>query len=176
MIRYNEIWSTEDHGFNDAIGGGSNYTLEGSPNRDSDIYGNLIDGWDDAIESEGANMNVRIWGNYRPHLHALRPRVLRAVRSISFAMSGARAAARIGTRSAAHDQDRRARPLFGGRRRAFHNTARPATRGVQRVQHPSGHQHGIPEQYIRLPRPADLPFAAATLPRTWTTTCSPGST
>ena len=65
IIRYNEILSTEDHGFNDAIGGGSNFSFQGSPNRDSDIYGNIIRSvWDDAIESEGANMNVRIWGNY----------------------------------------------------------------------------------------------------------------
>ncbi len=65
VIRYNEIRSTEDHGFNDAIGGASNYSFEGSPNRDSDIYGNIIANvWDDAIESEGANMNVRIWNNY----------------------------------------------------------------------------------------------------------------
>jgi hypothetical protein len=65
VIRYNEIISTDANGFNDAIGGGSNYSFEGSPNRDSDIHGNIIAGvWDDAIESEGANMNVRIWGNY----------------------------------------------------------------------------------------------------------------
>jgi hypothetical protein len=65
VIRYNEIRSSEDHGFNDGIGGASNYSFEGSPNRDSDIYGNIIANvWDDAIESEGANMNVRIWGNY----------------------------------------------------------------------------------------------------------------
>jgi hypothetical protein len=65
IIRYNEIRSTEDHGYNDGIGGGSNFSFQGSPNRDSDIYGNIItDCWDDAIESEGANMNVRIWGNY----------------------------------------------------------------------------------------------------------------
>ena len=65
VIRYNEIRSTEDHGFNDAIGGASNFSAAGSPNRDSDIYGNIIRNvWDDAIESEGANMNVRIWGNY----------------------------------------------------------------------------------------------------------------
>jgi hypothetical protein len=65
IIRYNEIVTTDDHGYNDAIGGGSNYSFEGSPNRDSDIYGNIIAGvWDDAIESEGANTNVRIWGNY----------------------------------------------------------------------------------------------------------------
>ncbi len=65
IIRYNEIRSTEDHGFNDAIGGGHNFSDRGSPNRDSDIYGNFIRNvWDDAIESEGANRNVRIWGNY----------------------------------------------------------------------------------------------------------------
>ena len=65
VVRFNDIWSTEDHGFNDGFGGGSNFSREGSPNRDSDIYGNIIRNcWDDAIESEGANMNVRIWGNY----------------------------------------------------------------------------------------------------------------
>jgi hypothetical protein len=65
VIRYNEIKSSEDHGYNDAIGGSSNFSWEGSPNRDSDIYGNIIRNvWDDAIESEGANMNVRIWENY----------------------------------------------------------------------------------------------------------------
>ncbi len=65
VFRYNEIWATEDHGFNDGIGGGDNFSRAGSPNRDSDIYGNFIRNcWDDAIESEGANMNVRIWGNY----------------------------------------------------------------------------------------------------------------
>jgi hypothetical protein len=38
------------------------------PNRDTDIYGNrLRHCWDDAIEFEGANCNVRIWGNYISH-------------------------------------------------------------------------------------------------------------
>ncbi|MCK9412576.1 MAG: right-handed parallel beta-helix repeat-containing protein [Prolixibacteraceae bacterium] len=65
VIRYNDIVTTEDHGFNDAIGGANNFSFEGNMNRNSDIYGNIIRGaWDDAIESEGANMNVRIWGNY----------------------------------------------------------------------------------------------------------------
>jgi hypothetical protein len=65
VIRYNEIVSTEDHGFNDGIGGSRNFSSTGNMNRDSDIYGNIITNvWDDAIESEGANMNVRIWGNY----------------------------------------------------------------------------------------------------------------
>jgi len=68
IIRYNTIRSTDDHGYNDAIGGGSNYSFQGSPNRDSDIYGNIVSHcWDDCIESEGANMNVRIWSNYIHH-------------------------------------------------------------------------------------------------------------
>ena len=68
IIRYNTVQSTEDHGFNDGIGGADNYSFQGSPNRDSDIYGNIISNcWDDCIESEGANMNVRIWSNYIHH-------------------------------------------------------------------------------------------------------------
>lgn len=65
VIRYNEIYSDESHKFNDCIGGGSNFNERGFPHRDSDIYGNkLSQCWDDAIESEGGNANVRIWGNY----------------------------------------------------------------------------------------------------------------
>jgi hypothetical protein len=65
VIRYNEIVSTEDHGFNDGIGGSDNFSFVGNMNSDSDINGNIIRScWDDAIECEGANMNVRIWGNY----------------------------------------------------------------------------------------------------------------
>jgi hypothetical protein len=68
ILRYNTIRSTDDHGFNDGIGGGSNFSFQGSPNRDSDIYGNIVSNcWDDAIESEGANRNVRIWSNYIHH-------------------------------------------------------------------------------------------------------------
>jgi hypothetical protein len=47
------------------MGESANFSDNGFPNRDSDIYGNYIrDCWDDGIESEGANRNVRIWGNY----------------------------------------------------------------------------------------------------------------
>jgi hypothetical protein len=68
IIRYNTIRSTDDHGYDDGIGGAHNYSFKGSPNRDSDIYGNIISNcWDDAIESEGANCNVRIWSNYIHH-------------------------------------------------------------------------------------------------------------
>ena len=66
VFRYNEVTSSDPRRyFMDAIGGEENFSDIGFPNSDTDIYGNLIRGaWDDAIESEGANRNVRIWGNY----------------------------------------------------------------------------------------------------------------
>jgi hypothetical protein len=65
VIRYNTVFSDDDHQYNDIFGAGHNFSTRGFPNRDSDIYGNLLNHcWDDAIESEGANCNVRIWGNY----------------------------------------------------------------------------------------------------------------
>jgi hypothetical protein len=68
VFRYNDIWSDKDHYYNDIIGGGHNFCALGSPNRDSDIYANRLQHcWDDAIEAEGANCNVRIWGNHISH-------------------------------------------------------------------------------------------------------------
>jgi hypothetical protein len=65
VIRYNEIYSDEDHYYNDGMGETHNHSYDGFPIRDSDIYGNYIANcWDDGIEAEGANCNVRIWGNY----------------------------------------------------------------------------------------------------------------
>jgi hypothetical protein len=66
VIRYNEITSADyRHYYNDGIGGSDNYTLTGFPNYDSDIYGNVVQGvMDDALEIEGGDKNVRIWGNY----------------------------------------------------------------------------------------------------------------
>ena len=65
VIRYNEITSPSGRYYNDAIGGEDNFTTRGFPYGDTDIYGNLLQhAWDDAIEAEGANRNVRIWGNY----------------------------------------------------------------------------------------------------------------
>jgi hypothetical protein len=65
VIRYNEIYSEDQHYFNDAIGGEDNFSDIGFPNADTDIYGNRIShAWDDGIEAEGGNRNVRIWGNY----------------------------------------------------------------------------------------------------------------
>lgn len=68
VIRYNKIFSDKDHWYNDGIGGAFNNSMKGFPHRDTDIYGNYISHChDDAIESEGGNMNVRIWNNYIVH-------------------------------------------------------------------------------------------------------------
>ena len=65
VLRYNTVYSDDKHRYNDVFGAGKNFSQRGFPNRDSDIYGNRLSHcWDDLIESEGANCNVRIWGNY----------------------------------------------------------------------------------------------------------------
>ena len=65
VIRHNKIHSKSGRYFNDGMGAFQNFSNTGFPNKDSDIYGNYIsDCWDDGIESEGGNTNVRIWGNY----------------------------------------------------------------------------------------------------------------
>jgi hypothetical protein len=65
VFRYNRITSTSGHYYNDIIGGGENFSAVGFPFADTDIYGNyLANGYDDGIEAEGGNRNVRIWGNY----------------------------------------------------------------------------------------------------------------
>ncbi len=64
VIRYNQFYTDDNHYFCDILGAGSNISYQGFPNKDSDIYGNYFERcWDDAIESEGANENVRIWDN-----------------------------------------------------------------------------------------------------------------
>src|SRR6185503_18701013 len=65
VFRFNEIYSSDGHYFNDGMGEGYNFSSVGFPHADSDIYSNKISHcWDDAIEAEGGNRNVRIWGNY----------------------------------------------------------------------------------------------------------------
>jgi len=76
VIRYNEIYSDDDHYFKDGMGDWFNNSYHGFPVRDTDIYGNYIERcWSHGIQSEGANCNVRIWGNYitrTPHKIATR--------------------------------------------------------------------------------------------------------
>ena len=126
VIRYNDIVSTEDHGFNDAIGGGANFSRVGNMNRDSDIYGNILTNvWDDAIESEGANMNVRIWGNYI-NLYTM------AITTACVSMGPVYMFRNVMGESRRQHRDTNGGSLFktgdrgefgGGRRIIFHNTA-----------------------------------------------------
>jgi hypothetical protein len=66
VIRGNKVYSDSAHYFNDCIGGGENFSFtSGFPGPDSDIYDNQFsNGWDDAIESEGMNQNVRVYNNF----------------------------------------------------------------------------------------------------------------
>jgi hypothetical protein len=65
VIRFNDIYSDDNHYFADGIGGGWGASFRGFPGADSDIIGNRVTyAWDDGIESDGGNQNVRIAGNY----------------------------------------------------------------------------------------------------------------
>jgi hypothetical protein len=64
VFRWNEIYSAQNH-FNDGMGGEDNFSTSGFPNKDSDVYGNRVEmTWDDGLEIEGGDENVRVWGNY----------------------------------------------------------------------------------------------------------------
>lgn len=68
VFRYNEITSSPAALFNDSMGNLDNFSTEGFPQADSDVYGNLITYTaDDGLEMEGADMNVRVYGNFIDH-------------------------------------------------------------------------------------------------------------
>jgi hypothetical protein len=75
VFRYNEITghpTDKNKWLQDGIGGGNNFSALGAPGADSDIYQNIImNVFDDAIEAEGGNRNVRIWGNYASDVKTL---------------------------------------------------------------------------------------------------------
>ena len=125
VIRYNEIISTEDHGFNDGIGGSNNFSFTGNMNSDSDIYGNIITNcWDDAIECEGGNTNVRIWGNY---IHLFYNGIATASTSkgpiyIFRNVSGESRAGHSNTMGGAFLKTGERNEFGGGRRFVYHNT------------------------------------------------------
>lgn len=125
VIRYNDIVSTEDHGYNDAIGGAENYSMVGNMNCDSDIYGNLIRSvWDDAIESEGANMNVRIWANFA-HYYFNGIATATTSKGPLYVFRNVFGESRTGhknTIGGAFIKTGEREPFAGGRRYIFHNT------------------------------------------------------
>jgi hypothetical protein len=67
VFRWNDSYSDIDHMFNDIFleSLGTSTDAGNGLTQDSDIYGNLLtDAWDDGIEVERGDRNVRIWGNY----------------------------------------------------------------------------------------------------------------
>ncbi len=65
VFRFNEIYSDDDHLFEDGLRTNGNFAPDGFPGPDSDIYGNRVSQCaDDGIEVDGGGMNVRVWGNY----------------------------------------------------------------------------------------------------------------
>jgi hypothetical protein len=72
VIRENDISTSPAHYFNDCLGGAANFSERGFPLADSDVADNRIERChDDGIEAEGADQNVRIWGNYIDHSFAM---------------------------------------------------------------------------------------------------------
>ncbi len=70
IIRYNYIAGTTDRMLNNGITGEGGNGYRGSPGSDTDIYGNHIANcYDDGIEAEGGQANVRIWNNFIDNTH-----------------------------------------------------------------------------------------------------------
>ena len=64
VLRWNALFTSERHRFDDAVKGIENSSLTGGFNRDADVYGNFMFGCnDDNIEFDGGGQNVRAWGN-----------------------------------------------------------------------------------------------------------------
>jgi len=73
VIRYNELYASgpnlvtadKKHWLYDGMMGNNNFSTQGFPGSDSDIYHNYVRNvMDDGIEVEGGGLNVRVWGNY----------------------------------------------------------------------------------------------------------------
>jgi hypothetical protein len=63
IIRYNTIEGVNG-GLGDGVGGDENDDIQNGLYKDADCYGNtMINTNSDGVESEGGNINVRIWGN-----------------------------------------------------------------------------------------------------------------
>lgn len=64
VIRYNDFVGSDEHRWNDAVEGRSNFSPVGGINQDADVYGNfMIFASDDCIELDGGQHNVRCYGN-----------------------------------------------------------------------------------------------------------------
>jgi hypothetical protein len=142
VIRYNDISSSNGHHYEDGIGGADNFSAAGFPWADSDIYGNRIANvYDDGIEAEGANRNVRIWAN---HLERVMVGIANAATTTGPLYVWGNVGERMG---GMHDPEglgrNRTGPFIkagsrhptanGGRAYYFHNSAPSASAGIARA-------------------------------------------
>ena len=64
VVRWNDLVGSDLHRWDDGIGGGNDFYEKGTFNRDSDISGNfIVFANDDALEIDGGQQNVRVFGN-----------------------------------------------------------------------------------------------------------------
>jgi hypothetical protein len=148
VIRHNEIFSTTGRYLNDGIGGSENFSTTGFPNADTDIYGNIISHvWDDAIEAEGGNANVRIWGNYMDQTATAIASTVTSVGPLYLFRNVWNRARTLG-KASPDDDDRQ--PMFkagsfdglpDGRRYIYHNTMLQARDGT--TEYPLGGAMGV---------------------------------
>jgi hypothetical protein len=147
VIRYNEISSKNGNRFKDGIGGADNFSAAGFPWADSDIYGNRIaEVYDDGIEAEGGNRNVRIWNNHLKHVYVAIANATVATGPIYVWRNVAEGMARMYQPEGFAKKDQRGpfikagskRPeVNGGRAYYFHNTGPDAGAGIARSGGPA---------------------------------------
>jgi len=147
VIRYNEIGSSNGNRFKDGIGGAENFSTAGFPWADSDIYGNRIaEVYDDGIEAEGGNRNVRIWNNHLKHVYVAIANATVATGPIYVWRNVAEGMARMYQPEGFARKDQRGpfikagskRPeVNGGRAYYFHNTGPDAGAGIARSGGPA---------------------------------------
>lgn len=147
VIRYNEIQSRNGNFFKDGIGGADNFSTAGFPWADADIYGNRVsEVYDDGIEAEGANRNVRIWGNHLRRVYVAIGNAATATGPLYVWRNVATDMARMFQPEGSPRRDNRG-PFIkagskqpevnGGRAYYFHNTAPEAGAGIARSGGPA---------------------------------------
>ncbi|HEV3009122.1 MAG TPA: hypothetical protein VGX52_08830, partial [Burkholderiales bacterium] len=147
VIRYNDIGSANANHYHDGIGGADNFSTAGFPWADSDIYGNRVsEVYDDGIEAEGANRNVRIWGNHLRRVYVAIGNAATATGPLYVWRNVATDMARMFQPEGNPRRDHRG-PFIkagskqpqvnGGRAYYFHNTAPEAGAGIARSGGPT---------------------------------------
>jgi hypothetical protein len=131
VVRYNDISAANGNHYKDAIGGAENFSAAGFPWADADIYGNRISQvYDDAIEAEGGNRNVRIWANHFDRVYVA---IANAATTTGPLYVWRNFGERVYDRGPFIKAGSRRDAANGGRAYYFHNTATGASAGIARA-------------------------------------------